>query len=164
MTDKEEAIERLKKDKNKPLACGDITIVNIDDLELVLNLLEKKDTLIHTMQSEFERLEDLEDNTDMLKMELEKKDIDIIEAKEANRQLSIELQKKDKIIDLIKEYAQQEIDFATEDIEDYIDDDREGNKDIIGELKEWREHWKDIIRIMNNEKTYIDFEYKVEEE
>lgn len=73
------------------------------------------------------------------------------------------LEKKDKIIDLIKEYAQQEIDFATEDIEDYIDDDREGNKNIIGELKEWREHWKDIIRIMNNEKTYIDFEYKVEE-
>lgn len=99
----EEAIERLKKDKNKPLACGDITIVNIDDLETVLNLLEKKDTLIHTMQSEFERLEDLEDNTDMLKMELEKKDIDIIEAKEANRQLSIELQKKDKIIDLVAE-------------------------------------------------------------
>ena len=32
---------------------------------------------------------------------LEKKDKDIIEAKEANRQLSIELQKKDKIIDLI---------------------------------------------------------------
>lgn len=75
-----------------------------------------------------------------------------------------ELEKKDKIINSIKEYAQQEIDFATEDIEDYIDDDREGNKDIIGELKEWREHWKDIIRIMNNEKTYIDFEYKVEEE
>lgn len=74
------------------------------------------------------------------------------------------LEEKDKIINSIKEYAQQEIDFATEDIEDYIDDDREGNKDIIGELKEWREHWKDIIRIMNNEKTYIDFEYKVEED
>lgn len=30
---------------------------------------------------------------------LEKKDIDIIETKEANRQLSVELKKKDKIID-----------------------------------------------------------------
>ena len=78
-----------------------------------------------------------------------------------NKELRKLLEKKDKMIDSIKEYAQQEIDFATEDIEDYIDDDREGNKDIIGELKEWREHWKDIIRIMNNEKTYIDFEYKV---
>lgn len=68
----EEAIERLKKDKNKPLACGDITIVNIDDLETVLNLLEKKD-------------------------------IDIIETKEANRQLSIELKKKDKIINLMED-------------------------------------------------------------
>lgn len=72
MTDKEEAIERLKKDKNKPLACGDITIVDIDDLEIVLNLLEKKD-------------------------------VTIIETKEANRQLSVELQKKDKIIDLVAE-------------------------------------------------------------
>lgn len=32
---------------------------------------------------------------------LEKKDIDIIETKEANRQLSVELQKKDKILDLM---------------------------------------------------------------
>lgn len=31
---------------------------------------------------------------------LEKKDIDIIETKEANRQLSVELQKKDKVIEL----------------------------------------------------------------
>ncbi|MGM9881501.1 MAG: hypothetical protein ACI31S_01505 [Bacilli bacterium] len=34
---------------------------------------------------------------------LEKKDIDIIETKEANRQLSIELQKKDKIINLMED-------------------------------------------------------------
>lgn len=114
MTDKEEAIERLKKDKNKPLACGDITIVNIDDLELVLNLLEKKDTLIHTMQSEFERLEDLEDNTDMLKMELEKKDKEIQFQKEINKteqdrhkqtekSLKGQLKKKDKIINELED-------------------------------------------------------------
>lgn len=40
----------------------------------------------------------------MLKMELEKKDIDIIEAKEANRQLSIELQKKDRMINEMAYY------------------------------------------------------------
>lgn len=34
---------------------------------------------------------------------LEKKDIDIIETKEANRQLSIDLQKKDKIIDELED-------------------------------------------------------------
>ena len=45
----EEVIERLKKDKKKPLACGDITIVNTDDLEAVLNLLEKKEKQIDLM-------------------------------------------------------------------------------------------------------------------
>lgn len=35
--------------------------------------IEKLYTLFNTMEAEFNRLEDLEDNTDMLKMELEKK-------------------------------------------------------------------------------------------
>lgn len=68
-----------------------------------------------------------------------------------------ELEKKDKIIKWIKDYAQQEVDFRTEDIKDYINDDKEKNKNIIEELKEEREHWKDIIRIINNEKTYMEF-------
>lgn len=42
---------------------------------------------------------------------LEKKDIDIIEAKEANRQLSVELQKKDKIIDEIQKEVRDHIGF-----------------------------------------------------
>lgn len=73
----------------------------------------------------------------------------------------------DKIIDLynkekeknkeLEEYANWHIEHLTEDIADYIDDDRKGNASIIGEFKEEREHWKDIIRIMNNEKTYIDY-------
>ncbi len=66
-------------------------------------------------------------------------------------------QEQQEIIANIKEYANNEIESATEDIADYIDDDREGNKDIIGELKEWREHWRDINRILNNKKTYIDY-------
>ncbi len=37
----EEAIETLTKDKNKPLVCGDITIVNIEDLETVLNYIKE---------------------------------------------------------------------------------------------------------------------------
>lgn len=99
--DEKEAIKILNRRINQLRLKFAITNEDLEAIETALNLLEKKDTLIHTMQSEFERLEDLEDNTDMLKMELEKKDIDIIEAKEANRQLSVELQKKDKIIDLI---------------------------------------------------------------
>lgn len=57
----------------------------------------------------------------------------------------------------LEEYANWHIEHLTEDIVDYIDDDRKGNASIIGEFKEEREHWKDIIRIMNNEKTYIDY-------
>lgn len=69
----------------------------------------------------------------------------------------IQINKKDKIIDEIKEYANWHIDCCTEDIADYIDDDRIGNANIIEEFKEQREHWKDILRILNNEKTYIDY-------
>ena len=38
------------------------------------------------------------------------------EVEKENQKLKTEMKKKDKIIDSIKEYAQQEIDFATEDI------------------------------------------------
>ena len=41
-------------------------------------------------------------------------------------------------------------------LEDYIDDDKEGNKHYIGELKEDREHWKDIVRIIENKKLYMN--------
>ena len=57
----------------------------------------------------------------------------------------------------LEEYANWHIEHLTEDIADYIDDDRKANASLIGELKEEREHWKDIIRISNNEKTYIDY-------
>lgn len=43
MTKEQEAIERLNKDKNHPLACGDITIVNVEDIETVLSMLKQKD-------------------------------------------------------------------------------------------------------------------------
>lgn len=38
-----EVIKRLKEDISKPLCCGDITMVNIEDLEIVLNMLKEKD-------------------------------------------------------------------------------------------------------------------------
>lgn len=43
-------------------------------IEHLLKKYKKKEALIQTMQAEFERLENLEDNTDMLKLELQKKD------------------------------------------------------------------------------------------
>ena len=41
-TEQREAIDRLNKDKNKPLACGDITIVNISDLDTALSLIKEQ--------------------------------------------------------------------------------------------------------------------------
>lgn len=57
----------------------------------------------------------------------------------------------------IRKYANWHIEHITETILDYIDDDKEGNKDFISSLKEEREHWRDIIRILNNEETYINY-------
>lgn len=57
----------------------------------------------------------------------------------------------------IREYANWHIEHITESILDYIDDDKVENVDFIGELKEQREHWRDIIRILNNEETYINY-------
>ena len=70
------------------------------------------------------------------------------------------IKEQEKQIDLIKEYAHQEIVNYTETIRDYIDDDKEGNKDYIGELKEDREHWKDIEKILQNkpkEELYMNW-------
>ena len=61
---------------------------------------------------------------------------------------------------LIKEYVHQEIVSYTETIRDYIDDDKEGNKDYIGQLKEERKHWKDIEKILQNkpkEELYMNW-------
>ena len=130
----EEELKEMYKGlkRNKKIIGSMDTDFFFEFAETVLNLLEKKDTLIDTMQSEFERLEDLEDNTDMLKMELEKKDIDIIEAKEANRQLSIELQKKDRMTNEMAYYLSDfDIDEMCEKCERcigngcYADDDME---------------------------------------
>lgn len=67
--------------------------------------------------------------------------------------------KEKQILNRIRNYAQWHIDTITEEIKDYIDDDKVGNKGIIGELKEEREHWKDIIRILDNKtnEIYMDF-------
>lgn len=64
---------------------------------------------------------------------------------------------KDNIIFEISKCANWHITHTTETIKDYIDDDKNKNANFIAELKEEREHWRDIIRIIDNEKTYIDY-------
>ena len=62
--------------------------------------------------------------------------------------------------ELIKEYVHQEIVHYTETIEDYEDDDKKENKDYIGQLKEEREHLKDIEKILQNkskEELYMNW-------
>lgn len=64
------------------------------------------------------------------------------------------------IIERIKEYVHQEIVSITETIRDYIDDDKEANKQYIDELKEEREHWRDIERIIEgkeNDELYMNW-------
>lgn len=58
------------------------------------------------------------------------------------------IKEKEKILRKIDKYVQSEIECYTENIRDYIDDDRIGNANIIGEFKEEREHWRDILRII----------------
>ena len=63
-------------------------------------------------------------------------------------------------IELIKEYVHQEIVHYTETIKDYKDDDKEGNKHYIEELKEEKEHWRDIEKILQNkpkEELYMNW-------
>lgn len=67
--------------------------------------------------------------------------------------------KEKQILNRTRNYAQWHIDTITEEIKDYIDDDRLGNRDIIGQLKEEREHWRDIIRILEDktDELYMKF-------
>lgn len=70
------------------------------------------------------------------------------------------IKKQQEQLELIKEYVHQEIVHYTETIKDYKDDDKEGNKHYIEELKEEREHWRDIEKILQNkpkEELYMNW-------
>lgn len=70
------------------------------------------------------------------------------------------IKEQQKREELIKEYVHQEIVHYTETIKDYEDDDKKENKHYIEELKEDREHWKDIEKILQNkpkEELYMNW-------
>ena len=70
------------------------------------------------------------------------------------------IKKQQEQLETIKEYAYQEIVHYTETIKDYIDDDKEGNKHYIEELKEKREHWRDVEKLLQNkpkEELYMNW-------
>lgn len=94
MTNKErEAIERLNKDKNHPLACGDITIVNVNDLDTVLSLIKEQ-------QEEIEKLK----NKEVLIKRYFKK-CDLIKQKDKQIDLMAELVYKRFKAELLLEYG-----------------------------------------------------------
>ncbi len=109
-----------------------------------------------------EDIENLKEIVDLNEEELNNNDenvtaiLDLIDLKALRNLLQERQQDKDRIKKL-EEYANWHIEYLTEGIKDYIDDDKEKNKDIITEMQEDREHWKDILRIINDEKTYMTF-------
>lgn len=63
-------------------------------------------------------------------------------------------------IENAKWYIHQMVVRIEEDIEDYIDDDKDRNKHIIGELKETKKVWQDVEKLLNGESKdnlYIDW-------
>ena len=79
--EQEEAIERLNRDVKTPLACGGTTVVIIEDIETVLNMLKEKDEQI----AKYEKIYKEYDCYRWVK----------------------ELEKKDKQIDLMTEFIEK---------------------------------------------------------
>lgn len=61
------------------------------------------------------------------------------------------VEKQQEEIENAKWYAYQMKARISEDIADFIDDGKEENRDIIGELKETRKQWQDIEKLLNGE-------------
>ena len=83
----------------------------------------------------------------------------IIELDYAKEILSL-IKEQQEREELIKEYVHQEIVHYTETIEDYEDDDKEGNKHYIEELKAKREHWRDVEKLLQSkpkEELYMNW-------
>lgn len=110
-------------------------------------------------------IENLSEIVNLSKEELQKENenitaiLDYEDLKSLDTVLSL-IKEQQEREELIKEYVHQEIVHYTETIEDYEDDDKKENKHYIEELKEDREHWKDIEKILQNkpkEELYMNW-------
>lgn len=70
--------------------------------------------------------------------------------KEIINELRMSIDKYRDKINRIELYVKLQISYINEGILDYIDDDEEGNKNIIDNLKEDKGHWKEILNFINN--------------
>lgn len=130
---------------------GQVNInVMLNDIEFLLTAYEKEKETSHYNQSQL----------DIANAKL----VEEKEKTEYEKELRIKYQRR---YDSVKEknsnakwYIHQEIVRIEEDIEDYLDDDKEGNKQIIGEFKEDLEHWKDVEKLLDGkskDKLYMDW-------
>ena len=81
-----EAIDRLDKDKDYPLACGDITIVNVEAIEIVLSLikeqqgeiegLKNKEVLIKRYFKKCDLIKQLKKQIDLMAEYISKQDVE----------------------------------------------------------------------------------------
>ena len=109
--EEEKTIYRLNKDKNNSLACIDITIVNVEDIETVLNMLKEKDEKIEYYKKQ-------KNYDDQFKHELlEEIRCLNLDKDEKDR----EIEKKDKIIDLMAGAFKQDDVRSVEEIKQYFE-------------------------------------------
>lgn len=134
MTEEEKELIKELERKSNLVATECEIFINRYELFTILNLIDY-------LQKENKKLE--EKNT-------------LIENTRIGYKILVEQLKTDK--NKLKEenenakwYIHQMIARINEDVLDYIDDDEEGNKDIIGELKETKKQWQDVEKLLNGE-------------
>jgi len=122
----------------------------VENVEAYLNWerglsLETIRNLLDLYNKEKEKNKELEKKIKRYEKYLKNKDKKLEEILEY-----IETEKEEKI-ENAKWYIHQMVVRIEEDIEDYIDDDKDRNKHIIGELKETKKQWQDVEKLLNGE-------------
>lgn len=109
----EEAIKLLEEFKKNGYSMlyikyGDRNKANLK----IEKAIEALTNYIETMQSEFDRLEGIEDNTAMLKMELEKKESEIDKLRNTNKDLLKKLRNRVKEVKKLTRYSLYKKEFS----------------------------------------------------
>ena len=124
-----EAIDRLDKDKDYPLACGDITIVNVADIDTVLSLIKEQQEEIVKLKVNLAK--SCADRT-LDRETLKNQENENLEA--LHRAYNEELDKKNKQIDLMAELVYKR--FKAELLLEYGFENEEQLKQYFADLVE----------------------------
>lgn len=114
--------------------------------DLCLKFSGERDKIIKEEMEQQKEIEKLQEQVNVFDkaVKCDKCDCNICEAEKI-------ILRQQKENENAKWYIHQMIARINEDIADYIDDDKEGNKDIIGELKETKKQWQDVEKLLNGE-------------